>query len=106
MGEDRQNPPDESLSVASIEGPWLDPDFDSGLIQRCRRYWTTPVRQLSDEMLATFMRQEFGLSVVVPEARRRIESGTSDGSELFDGELVEVLGRLRNTKPSASETSD
>ena len=80
-----------SPSVADVEGPWLDPDFDSGLILRCKRYWEVPVTELPNEMLATFLRQRIGLQIIIPEARKRLESGFDDNSELYEGELLEAL---------------
>jgi hypothetical protein len=81
----------ESRSIADLEGPWVDPDFESGLIERCRRNWNTPVSELSNQVLATFLRQRFGLEIVIPEARRRVASGYDDDSELYDGELEAAL---------------
>lgn len=82
---------DQSHSVADVEGPWVDPNFDSGLISRLKRNWSVPVHLLSNEALATFIRQRIGLQLVVPEARERIKRGFEDDSELFDGELKIVL---------------
>lgn len=81
-------------SVADIEGPWREPDFESSLIARCRENWSTPVGLLSDAVLAMFIRQQFGLAAVVPESRRRVASAQSDGSELYDGQLSEALASL------------
>jgi hypothetical protein len=81
----------ESRSIADLEGPWADPDFYSGLIERCRRNWNTPVYKLSNEILAMFLRQRFGLEIVIPEARKRLASGFDDDSELYEGELAAAL---------------
>jgi hypothetical protein len=81
----------KAQSVADIEGPWIDPDFESGLIQRLRRNWATPISEVNNEALATFLRQRIALSLVVPEARKRVEAGVDDGSELYDGELANAL---------------
>jgi hypothetical protein len=78
-------------SVADIEGPWRDQEFESSLIARCRLYWSVPVEQLPNEALATYLRQKIGLFVVIPEAQRRVETGFDDGSEMYDGELAEAL---------------
>ena len=74
-------------SVADVVGPWVDPQFESSLIERCRRNWTVPVNELSNYALATFIRQRIALHLVVPEAKRRIEVGFTDGTELYDDEL-------------------
>ncbi len=78
-------------SAKDIEGAWQDPGFESGLIQRCREAWETPIDQLSDEMLATFLRQKIALSHVVPEARSRVQNQQYDGTELYEGELESDL---------------
>lgn len=81
-------------SVADVEGPWVDPNFDAGLIERCRRNWSVPVRELTNEILATYIRQKIGLSVVVPEARKRLAAGFDDESELYDGELANAVAHV------------
>lgn len=77
----------EHRSVADEEGPWVDPAFNSSLIERCRRNWSVPIGALSNYALATFIRQRRALRLVVPEARRRLEVGFVDGTELDDDEL-------------------
>lgn len=77
----------QNKTVEDIEGPWVDPGFDSSLIQRCRANWSVPVSQLSNEVLATFIRQNFAHSIVIPEAQRRLDAGYSDDTELYDEEL-------------------
>ncbi len=74
-------------SVADIEGPWVEPELNSGLIQRCRDNWSKPVTQVTNHVLATFIRQGFALSLVVPEAENRIKRGFIDDTELCDEEL-------------------
>jgi hypothetical protein len=81
----------EKRSVADTEGPWIDPRVETGLIARCRDHWSTPVSDLSSAMLATFIRQRNGLAVTLPEAKRRVASGFTDDSELYDGELVNAV---------------
>jgi hypothetical protein len=83
----------EPKTAADIEGPWADPKFTSSLIERCRSHWTTPIGELSDEVLATFLRQEIALRITIPEARRRLAAGVCDDTELYDGELAESLAR-------------
>jgi len=82
----------ESRSAADVEGPWVDPDLDSGLILRCKRNWDVPIAKLSNEVLATFLRQQIALALVIPEAQKRIEAGFHDDSEMYDGELADALG--------------
>ncbi|WP_028104306.1 hypothetical protein [Pseudoduganella violaceinigra] len=77
----------EYRCVADIAGPWLQPDFESGLIARCRENWSIPVGQISNYVLATFIRQEIAWVITIPEARRRIAAGFFDDSESYDNEL-------------------
>ncbi len=83
----RENP----ATVADVEGPWVDVNFDSGLIERCKRGWNTPVGELTNELLATYLRQKIALSLVVPEARKRIAAKFVDDTELYDEELENAL---------------
>jgi hypothetical protein len=85
---------DRSRSVADVEGPWVDLNFDSGLVGRLKRNWHVPVHSLSNESLATFIRRRIGLSLVVPETHNRMETGFDDDSELYDGELANALKNL------------
>jgi hypothetical protein len=78
-------------TVADVEGPWVDPNFESGLIGRCKRGWNTPVAQLTNELLATYLRQKLALMLVVPEARKRIAEAHVDGTELYDEELANAF---------------
>lgn len=84
-------PREEPATVADVEGPWVEPDYKSGLIDRCRRGWNTPVAELTNELLATYLRQKIALSLVVPEARRRLSEKFTDDSELYDDELASAL---------------
>ena len=84
-------------SIAEIEGPWCDPGFNSSLIERCKRYWVVPVTEVSDEALATYLRQRIGLAITVPEAKRRVLGGILDGSEMYDGELAQALEAAERT---------
>jgi hypothetical protein len=83
----------EARSVADIVGPWRDPDFESSLIERCMHYWTTPIGELSDLMVATYLNQKFAVEQMKLEAKRRLDGGLRDDSELFDGQLAESLAR-------------
>ena len=86
--------PPEQKSVADIEGPWVEPAGagpDTGLIERCRRYWATPIKNLPNGILAMFLRQEIAVRSIAAEAIARIDSGVLDGSELYNEELPEAL---------------
>ena len=78
-------------SVADIEGPWVDSSFKSGLIERCKRFWTVPLNELPDLMVATYLNQRIATSFMIEEARRRLASGRFDDSKLYDGQLEEAL---------------
>lgn len=81
----------EERSVADVAGPWGDSTSESSLLQRCRDNWTTPVSELSNHVLATFVRQAVALELVVPEAQRRVEMNYLDGTELYDEEQAAAL---------------
>ena len=71
----------DSMTIASLEGPWVDPDFDSGLIERCRNAWNKPLKELSNQELATLLRQKIAVQHLLPIARQRIadsEAGTEE----------------------------
>ena len=78
-------------TVADVEGPWVDPDYDSGLVRQCKRGWNVPVSELSNELLATYLRQKIALRIVLPEARKRLDEGFTDGTELYPEELANAL---------------
>jgi hypothetical protein len=76
----------ETISIADILGAWVEPDWDSGLIARCREAWNKPLRDLSREELSTLLRQRFAVEHLVPVAKKKLQ-GADDGTEMFDGEL-------------------
>lgn len=81
----------DTRSVEDVAGPWVDPNFESALIERCRLNWSVPVVKISNYSLATFVRQRIALSLVVPEAKRRLATGYTDGTELYDEELATAV---------------
>ena len=88
-------------TVADIEGPWAEPNFDSGLIARCREFWTVPVSDLPNGIVATFLRQRIALPLMIAEAQRRVAAEMEDESEMFDGELREALEGASNAQPAS-----
>lgn len=85
----------KSQSVADVLGPWKDPEFISGLIERCRQNWSVPMDEISNHALATFLRQRVALDLVMAEAQRRHQTGFSDDSEWDDEELaVAITGAI------------
>ena len=89
-------PRSPSQTVGDVEGPWVDPDIETGLIRRCREHWDVPVRQLSNEILATYLRQKIGLRLTLPEAQRRLNAGFVDGTELYDEELINAVASAQS----------
>jgi hypothetical protein len=92
----------ESRSVADVEGPWVESDVDSGLIQRCRRNWSIPVGELSNYALSTFLRQRLALLIVIPEGQRRLKANFVDGTELYDDELANAVQEALKVRPNTS----
>jgi hypothetical protein len=82
-------------SVADIAGPWNDTEWDSGLVERCRKSWNIPINELSNEMLATFLRQQIATDLILEEATRRLTAGFDDGSEVDKVELKVAVETAR-----------
>jgi CDI immunity proteins len=81
----------DSMSIADLLGPWVDPDWDSGLIDRCRHAWSKPLRDLSNEELATLLRQRVAVEHILPIAKKRVEDNADDDTEMYDGELKAAI---------------
>jgi hypothetical protein len=77
----------DSMSVADLLGPWVDPDLNSGLIQRCRKAWNKPIRDLSNQELITLLLQRIAVEQILPIAKKKVEDNVDDGTEMYDGEL-------------------
>jgi hypothetical protein len=82
---------DRDKSAADIYGPWVEPDWQSGLVDRLRQFWSVPIKELPDTGLALFLRQCTAVKPVLIEARRRLEVGQPDDSEMYDGELARAV---------------
>ena len=90
----------EKRTVADIVGTWVEPAFNSSLIERCRDNWSVPVGELTNYVLATFIRQKIALGLVLPEAQRRIALGFTDETEILDDELaLAIAGNLQVDGP-------
>ena len=85
-------------SVGDIEGPWQDPNFPSGLIKRCEKYWTVPLDQLPDVMVATYLNQQIAVAQMIEEAQRRVDQGKYDDTELYEGQLADTLEYARTRR--------
>ena len=84
-----------NITIADIEGEWQESGFESGLIARCRAAWHKPIEDLSNEEMATLLRQKIAVEHILPLARQRVADGIDDDTEMFDGELREVIERLK-----------
>ena len=78
-------------SIADVLGPWRDPDFDSGLIERCRQAWTKPAKNLTNQELATLLRQKIAVEHLLPFARQRVVDGIDDDTEWYEGQLAAAI---------------
>ncbi len=78
-------------SLSDLIGPWVDSDWNTGLIERCKNAWSKPLRDLSREELATLLRQRIAVKHLLPIARKSLEDGIDDDTEMFDGELQEAI---------------
>ncbi|KIF57688.1 MULTISPECIES: hypothetical protein [Pseudomonas] len=88
-----QDPMTSKLTVAKLLGPWSG-DAPTGLTQRCREAWDTPIEQLSDLMVATFLNQDIAFEQMLIEAKRRMDADERDDTEYFDGQLLEAMTRV------------
>ena len=77
-------------SVADFLGPWIEPDFKSSLIDRCRQAWNKPLQDLSRLELATLLQQKFAVEHVLPVARKKVQEADDD-TEFFGGQLAEAI---------------
>ncbi|MEO5959304.1 MAG: hypothetical protein ABIR80_09320 [Opitutaceae bacterium] len=84
----------DHLSLAELVGPWVDPDFESGLIERMRNAWPKPIGTLTNHELATCLRQTIAIDHVLPIAKKRLEQRFHDESELDDEELAGTVDDL------------
>lgn len=86
----------DTKSIADIFGPWIHPDWDSGLVERCRLAWGKPLRDLSREELATLLRQRIAIEHLLPIAKQRLQDRTDDNTEMYAGELQSAVEYASN----------
>lgn len=87
----------QPTTVTNIVGPWKG-EAPTTLLQHCRDAWDTPLKELSDIMVATFLNQRIAFPQMLAEAKRRLDSEPRDDAEYFDNQLAEaVLGSNRLT---------
>ncbi|WP_146016064.1 MULTISPECIES: hypothetical protein [unclassified Pseudomonas] len=83
------------LTVSNLLGPWSGDD-NTGLMQRCKEAWDTPLESLNDLMVATFLNQNIATEHLLVEARRRMKEQERDETEYFDGQLLEAIERVQS----------
>ena len=81
----------ESHTLAQILGPWNDAEFDSGLVERCKKAWSKPLKSLTNLELATCLRQKIALEHIIPVAKERMKNRKDDDTEYYTGQLAEAL---------------
>ena len=81
----------DKLSVADILGPWVEPDWDSSLIDWCRRAWNKPLKELSREEMATLLRHRIAVEHILPIAEQRLQQAADDDTEMYEGELAAAI---------------
>lgn len=91
-----------SLTLAQILGPWQEPDFESGLIERCRNAWDKPLDMLSNLEVVTFLQQDLAIDHVIPLAKKRLQDAVDDNSEMFEGQLAKALADAEKKKANQS----
>jgi hypothetical protein len=85
--------PDKCLT--DILGPWVEPQWQSGLINRCRAAWGKPLNTLTNQELATLLRQKIATEHILPIAENRVEEDIDDDTEIYEGELKAAVERAK-----------
>jgi len=86
----------DDVSLSDLEGAWMDCDWESGLVKRCKSAWSKPLRDLSREDLAIFLRQHIAVEHLLPIAKKRLEEGIDDNTEMYEGELSAAIEYASN----------
>ena len=89
----------KDLSVKDIEGSSKG-SAETGLLQRCKESWETPLSQLSDLMVTTYLNQKIALAHMIQEAEHRLATTARDDTELFDDQLAEALQKAQTNQRS------
>jgi len=77
----------DETSVADLLGPWVDPDWESGLVLRCKAAWNKPLKELTNLELATFLDEGICVEHVLPIAQKRVKLKKDDDTEYYEGHL-------------------
>lgn len=83
------------LSIADLLGPWVEPEWDSSLIERCKNAWNKPFEDLTNQELATLLLQRIAIEHLLPIAAKRVQDGFDDDTEIYDGELENAVQSAR-----------
>lgn len=94
----------QNITAMDIHGPWVDSGFDSSLIERCRKSWKIPIHQLSDEVIATFIRNNIALKYALEEGKRRVSNNLYDDSLSYEDELIDYIKSAQQAKAMESLT--
>ena len=86
----------EARTIAEIVGPWQETEISTGLIERCRNAWNKPISTLSNQELATLLRQKIAVDHLIPIAKRRIAESFEDETELYEEELENAVSNAEN----------
>ena len=81
-------------ALSQLIGPWQETDFQSGLILRVKNAWDKPIETLTNEELATLLRQDIGTAHILPSAQQRVKDGIDDDTEIYDGELAAIVSKM------------
>jgi len=81
----------DTIAIADVLGPWVEPDWENGLIERCRNAWNKPLRNLTNQELATLLNQRFAVEHILTIANKRILDGFDDDTEFYDGQLQSAI---------------
>jgi hypothetical protein len=81
----------EHLSLAEIVGPWRESASESGLVARTQRAWSKPIGSLTNQELATCLRQAIAVQHLLPMAKKRVAERFEDESDIDDGELSSAI---------------
>jgi hypothetical protein len=78
-------------SIADLIGPWVDSEWETSLILRCKEAWNKPLKELTNKELATFLQQRIATTQILPIAKKRVENNLDDDTEFYEGELKEAI---------------
>ncbi len=87
----------KKITVADIEGDWKDQNWESGLVKRCQKAWNKSLDDLTNQEIATFLRQEIAVDHILPLAIQRVNDGYDDDTEMFEGELKKVMEKINKS---------